>query len=61
MIVMINKMPIIIINVLMIVKTDYDYDNGNETILLIIIIIVSRWGWCQWTSIYGSDGPSQVR
>ena len=24
-------------------------------------IIITRWGWCQWTSIYGSDGPSQVR
>ena len=23
-------------------------------------MIITRWGWCQWTSIYGSDGPSQV-
>ena len=23
-------------------------------------VILKRWGWCQWTSIYGSDGPSQV-
>merc|ERR1712037_322759 len=21
--------------------------------------VCSKWGWCQWTSIYGSDGPSQ--
>ena len=19
----------------------------------------SKWGWCQWTTIYGEDGPSQ--
>ena len=31
------------------------------TIITTIIIIITRWGWCQWTSIYGSDGPSQVR
>jgi len=21
--------------------------------------VCSKWGWCQWTSIYGADGPSQ--
>ena len=21
--------------------------------------VCSKWGWCQWTSQYGSDGPSQ--
>jgi len=21
--------------------------------------VCSKWGWCQWTDIYGSDGPSQ--
>ena len=21
--------------------------------------VCSKWGWCQWTSIYGEDGPSQ--
>ena len=22
--------------------------------------VCSKWGWCQWTTIYGQDGPSQV-
>ena len=52
MIVMIDMM-LIIINVLMITMV--------IIISILIIIIVKRWGWCQWTSIYGSDGPSQVR
>lgn len=21
--------------------------------------VCSKWGWCQWTKIYGEDGPSQ--
>ena len=21
--------------------------------------VCSKWGWCQWTTIYGEDGPSQ--
>ena len=23
--------------------------------------VCSKWGWCQWTKIYGEDGPSQGR
>ena len=23
--------------------------------------VCSKWGWCQWTKIYGEDGPSQER
>ena len=29
-------------------------------LITVAIVIAIRWGWCQWTSIYGSDGPSQV-
>ena len=21
--------------------------------------VCSKWGWCQWTTIYGEEGPSQ--
>lgn len=21
--------------------------------------VCSKWGWCQWTTVYGEDGPSQ--
>ncbi len=21
--------------------------------------VCSKWGWCQWTTIYGTEGPSQ--
>lgn len=31
-------------------KTTADCISGN---------VCSKWGWCQWTTIYGKDGPSQ--
>ena len=31
-------------------KTTADCVSGN---------VCSKWGWCQWTTIYGTEGPSQ--
>ena len=31
-------------------ETTADCVSGNKC---------SKWGWCQWTTIYGTEGPSQ--